>query len=98
MDKITEIKIISSLEKIYDEDKIPFPSFKDFSMLINEKKSFQIAVEAKEDCKAEFKIDTDLKTEISTVKHIKSDLPMTDEDADDYYRFKIIKCNHRCRH
>ena len=87
MDKITEIKIISSLEKIYDEDKIPFPSFKDFSMLINEKKSFQIAVEAKEDCKAEFKIDTDLKTEISTVKHIKSDLPMTDEDADDYYRF-----------
>ena len=36
---ITQIKVISSLEKLYDSDKIPERELKNFSVLKNEKKS-----------------------------------------------------------
>ena len=39
---IKDIKILSSLEKIYDSDKMPDVEYKGFSMLKNERYSFQI--------------------------------------------------------
>ena len=50
MTNIKDIKILSSLEKIYDNDKMPTAEYKGFSMLKNEKKSFQLAIETAEDC------------------------------------------------
>lgn len=88
MNNITDIRIISPLEKIYDRDKMPSRVLERFSVLRNEKKSFQVAVEASCEGEAEISIDCDL-TGISccTVQHIKSDLPMFKKGGDDYYRF-----------
>ena len=86
--KITNAKIISSLEKIYNEDGMPEKALSFFSMLKNEKKSFQVAVEADEAGEVPFSVICDLKNiEISSVNHIKSELPMFKKNADDYYRF-----------
>lgn len=85
---ITDLKIISSLEKLYEEDKIPVKSLSAFSMLRNEKKSFQIVFEA--DCDGEIKLvtDTDIrKNELYSVEQVKSDFPMNEQGADDYFRF-----------
>lgn len=88
MSNITEIKIISSLEKLYDTDKIPDRDLKSFSMLKNEKKSFQVAVEASCEAEAELKLESDFgKVLAYSVEGVKSDLPMWDKGADDYYRF-----------
>lgn len=87
MDNSLTIKIISSLEKIYHEDKIPENALSGFSMLNNEKKSFQIAVESTRDFKGTLTINTDIKdVRKYTVEHIKSDFPMF-KGADDYYRY-----------
>ncbi len=85
---IKSIKTISSLEKLYMEDNMPEIEFSKFSMLKNEKKSFQIVVESSKNSVENFKIHSHIKV-IRTykVKHIKSDLPMTKKDSDDYYRF-----------
>ncbi len=88
MSKIKDIKIISSLEKIYGSDKMPVEEYKGFSMLKNEKKSFQLAIEAAEDCEVELVYESTVKDiRIYTVEHIRSDLPMSKKGADDYYRF-----------
>ena len=88
MDKIKEIKILSSLEKIYDRDKMPTDAYKGFSMLKNEKKSFQLAIEATEDCTVVLEYVSTIKDiRIYTVEHIRSDFPMWKKGADDYYRF-----------
>lgn len=88
MDKIKEIKILSSLEKIYDRDKMPTDVYKGFSMLKNEKKSFQLAIEATEDCTVVLEYVSTIKDiRIYTVEHIRSDFPMWKKGADDYYRF-----------
>ena len=82
MGTVTDIRLISSLEKLYDSDKIPE------KVLKNEKKSFQVAVEASAECDVSVTIDTALKNIRSyTVEHVKSDLPMNEKDADDYFRF-----------
>ncbi len=87
MSDITNIKIISSLEKLYFNDSIPNSQLKSFSMLRNEKKSFQIAIETNEDIKVNCQIKTSLNGyRLYKVTDIKSDLPMTN-GADDYYRF-----------
>jgi hypothetical protein len=88
MTKIKDIKILSSLKKIYDSDKMPADEYKGFSMLKNEKKSFQLAIEASEDCEAELMYESTIKDiRICTVEHIRSDFPMWKKGADDYYRF-----------
>ncbi len=88
MNSIKNMKIISSLEKIYDSDKIPEDELKSFSLLRNEKKSFQLAVEAEEDITAELSVITELKDiHIYTVEHVKSDYPIQEKGTDDYYRF-----------
>lgn len=57
-------------------------------MLRNEKKSFQVAVETENECEADITVNSDLEgVSLYTVKHIKSDLPMTKDGADDYYRY-----------
>ncbi len=82
------VKIISSLEKIYDSDTMPEKQLSHFSILKDEKKSFQVAIESSYETDAFFTIESDLKN-IRTyiVKHVKSDLPMTKTGADDYFRF-----------
>lgn len=88
MDGITNVKIISSLEKIYDSDPIPSFELKNFSMLRNEKKSFQIAVEATENIRAELKIASDFSSvEVYSVENVRSDFPMWKKGADEYYKF-----------
>ena len=88
MNSIKNMKIISSLEKIYDSDKMPSEELKGFTMLRNEKKSFQLAVEMSEEVKAELTIISDIKDiRIYTVEHLKSELPIQKKGADDYYRF-----------
>ncbi len=85
---INQIKIISSLEKVYDSDTMPQKALEHFSILKNEKKSFQLAVEADEDDEIEFSVSSDLKNITAyEVKHLKSDFPMSTKGADDYFRF-----------
>ena len=85
---ISEMKIISSLEKIYDSDSMPESSVGYLSMLKNEKKSFQIAVESSEEADAALEIRSDLDgLKVYSVEHIKSNLPMHKNNVDDYYRF-----------
>ena len=54
MTEVKDIKILSSLEKIYNEDKMPKSELKEFTMLKNEKKSFQLAIETEEECEIGF--------------------------------------------
>lgn len=83
-----KIKIISSLEKIYHGDKVPTNTLSYFSMLKNEKKSFQIAIESEHELEAEFILSSPFdNTKIYSVEHIKSDFPMNKTGTDDYYRF-----------
>ncbi len=88
MENIKEIKIISPLHKLYDCDGIPGKAYTGFSMLKNEKKSFQIAACAECEADAELEISTELKNlKLYTVEHLKSDLPMDKKTADDYFRY-----------
>ena len=85
---ISEMKIISSLEKIYDSDPMPKSSIGYFSLLKNEKKSFQIAIESTDETEAVLKIESELDgLKAYSVEHIKSDLPMHKENVDNYYSF-----------
>ncbi len=88
MCNISCVKILSSLEKIYDNDKIPQKEYNSFSMLKNEKKSFQVAIEAADESDVAFSINSDLKNiRTYSLEHIKSDFPMFKKGADNYYRF-----------
>lgn len=88
MSNISDIKILSSLEKIYDSDSMPEKTLSYFSMLKNEKKSFQVAVESSATHKCIFAVDSDIKSiNIYSVEHVKSDFPMFKKNADDYYRY-----------
>ncbi len=88
MSNLTAIKLISSLEKIYDTDKLPSKELQSFSMLRNEKKSFQVAVESSVEVESELRIKSDFSKVLAySVENVKSDLPMWKKDTDDYYRF-----------
>ncbi len=80
------LKVLSSLEKIYHNDKLPKDEITSFSMLRNEKKSFQIIVETNEKFVGYININSSIKYKLFSVEHIKSDFPMY-KNADDYYRF-----------
>ena len=85
--KINEVKIVSSLYKIYDSDPMPEKKLSAFSMLADEKKCFQIVI----DCdggEAELKLETELRNvRLYSVENIRSDYPMNKENADDYYKY-----------
>lgn len=88
MSNSVDIKIISSLEKVYHDDKVPENTLSYFSMLKNEKKSFQIAIESKTEIDAELVIKSFFNdVRVYCVEHIKSDFPMNKDGADDYFRF-----------
>ena len=88
MNNQIKIKVISSLEKIYHSDKVPENTLFSFSMLKNEKKSFQIAFECEKEIRAKLIINSDFdKTTVYSVEHIKSDFPMNKTGVDDYFRF-----------
>ncbi len=87
MNNVVNLKILSSLEKIYHGDSLPINDYHGFSMLLNEKKSFQIAVECDKAFIGNISFNTLFNNiKIYSVEHIKSELPMV-KDADDYYRF-----------
>lgn len=88
MNNPIKIKVISSLEKIYHSDKVPRNTLYNFSMLKNEKKSFQITIECEKEFSAELIINSTFdKTTAYSVEHIKSDFPMNKTGVDDYFRF-----------
>lgn len=88
MNNQIKIKVISSLEKIYHSDKVPENTLFSFSILKNEKKSFQIAFECEKEIRAKLIINSDFdKTTVYSVEHIKSDFPMNKTGVDDYFRF-----------
>ena len=87
MKNAIKIKTISSLEKIFHSDKVPTNTLLNFSMLKNEKKSFQIVIESECNFDAELMISSILNIRTYSVEHIKSDFPMNKAVADDYYRF-----------
>ena len=88
MTEIKDIKILSSLEKIYNEDKMPKSELKEFTMLKNEKKSFQLAIETEEECEIGLECESSVKDiRIYTVEQVKSDFPMFKKKTDNYYRF-----------
>ena len=87
MSCIENFKIISSLEKLYFNDKIPSKAIRNISLLKNEKKSFQIALECNKNLTTQCIIDTDLcNLNLYKVIDIKSDLPMSD-GGDNYFRY-----------
>lgn len=88
MGTIKNIRVMSSLKKLYDTDKLPDCDYNGFSMLKNEKKSFQLAIEADEAYEFDLAYESTVKNiNIYTVEHIRSDFPMWKKGADDYYRF-----------
>ena len=88
MADIIKIRAISSLEKLYYEDKITQQELTQFSMLRNEKKSFQVAFETQEECELQVTVSSSIKDiRLYEVKHIRSNLPMWKKDVDNYYRF-----------
>ncbi len=87
MSNIIEMRALSSLVKIYDNDKIPEQSYSSLSLLKNEKKSFQVAIESDSECDVNFLVKSDLENiRTYSVENIKSDFPMYSK-ADNYYRF-----------
>lgn len=87
MNNKIDLRVLSSLEKIYHNDKLPEEDFAGFSMLKNELKSFQIAVESNSQFNGNIVVKSAFDTvKVYSVEHIKSDYPMA-KDADDYFRF-----------
>ncbi|MBR5304869.1 MAG: DUF4091 domain-containing protein, partial [Candidatus Gastranaerophilales bacterium] len=88
MNNQVKIKVISSLEKLYHNNTVPSNTLSHFSMLKNEKKSFQVVVESENEFNAELFIKSNFNDiRIYTIEHIKSDFPMNKTGADDYFRF-----------
>ena len=87
MNNQVKMKVISSLEKLYHNDKVPNNTLSCFSMLKNEKKSFQIIIESDKEFNGELVLNSPINNiKIYSVEHIKSDFPMF-KGADDYYRY-----------
>lgn len=84
--------VLSSLYKIFPEDSIPQTSFSGFSMLKNEKSSFQLVFDAKKGDRFSLEIESPLKEylHISYVKMIPAGLTAP-KFSDDYYLNKKKK-------
>ncbi len=81
------VTTMSPLVKLYHDDTVPENDFSEFSMLKNEKRSFQIVVECEKSFIGKIRFNTLLANHnrIYSVEHIKSDLPMFNM-SDNYYR------------
>lgn len=81
------MKIISSLERIYDNDPMPEKGITGFSMLKNEKKSFQVAVMAEDSCEEVLSVSGMKGLRVYSVCYVPSEYPMDKKNADSYYRY-----------
>lgn len=87
MERKIELTLLSSLEKLYNGDSVTDCDYSSFSILKNEKKSFQLAVETNEDFEGTVSVSSDLDNiRIYSVEMIKSDFPMVKNGCDDYFR------------
>ena len=81
-----EMLILSSLEKVFADEKPSAPQYKKFSMLKNERKSFQVAFFCEKSTAVTVEISG--KHAEKTNKFIVKDVPVgnaTYDDADDFY-------------
>ncbi len=81
-----EISVLSSLEKVFFDEKPTAPEFKGFSMLKNERSSFQVAFCSEKDGALSFAISGELAD--CAKAYIVKDIPVgkaCSEDADDFY-------------
>lgn len=81
-----EIKLLSSLEKVFYDEKPSANPIKGFSMLKNERSSFQIAFSAEKDTSVLFELSGKFAEYASA--YIVKDVPVGNacfEDADDFY-------------
>lgn len=84
---ISDVKAVSSLEKVFVDSSIDnLLELKRFSMLKNEKKSFQIAFKATKNERVAISVESPIDDflNVSVVKNIQSDFPVM-KNADDYY-------------
>ncbi|MDE6659777.1 MAG: hypothetical protein K2K01_06660, partial [Eubacterium sp.] len=78
------LTLLSSLEKVMREEEIPTRVFNGFSMLNNERKSFQLYIES--DCD---EISLEMKSDLNcitpyTVEYLPSEFAINEKTADDY--------------
>lgn len=84
---INDVKAVSSLEKAFVDSSIDsLLELKQFSMLKNEKKSFQIAFKSTKNESVTISVESPIEDflNVSVVKNIQSDFPAM-KNADDYY-------------
>lgn len=83
---MTQFLILSSLAKVFSDEKPSDENFSSFSMLKNERSSFQLAVCSSEDTELSINITgwNSEKVSMFIVREIPSDLPAYD-DSDDYF-------------
>lgn len=82
-----DIKVVSSLEKVFlDAAAAQFPRLERFSMLKNEKKSFQVVLEAEKARHMTVHLDSTIGEflNVSVVENVPSDFPVM-KNADDFY-------------
>lgn len=86
MNKNIKMTIMSSLEKLYFDAPTPSSDYEGFSMLQNEKKSFQVVIECDDSFSGRISVNSDLKNiRIFSVKDVKSDFPNYKIGIDDYF-------------
>ena len=83
--------ILSSFAKVFSDEKPSDENFSSFSMLKNERSSFQLAVCSSEDTELSIDITGWNREKVSmfVVREIPSDLPAYD-DSDDYFIKKTL--------
>lgn len=81
-----KIRIVSPLEKVFPDSEDTFENFRSFSMMKNEKKSFQIVFSADKNASVKFEVNSPLRKyfKFSLVKLIPAKLTRP-KKADDYY-------------
>lgn len=81
-----EFLILSSLEKVFSDEKPDAPELNSFSMLKNERSSFQAAYRAEKDTCVSFEIKGELA--LKTKTYLVKDVPVGNacfDDSDDFY-------------
>lgn len=82
-----EIFVLSSLEKVFSDERPSTSEFKGFSMLKNERSSFQIAFFNEKSCDVTFKLSGKLSefAKIYTVKEVPVGTAAFEDNSDDFY-------------
>lgn len=83
-----EVILLSSFEKVFKDEAPVSKGFKKFSMLKDERSSFQCAVKSDTDAKISFSVDSDLKYGAFHVGSVPGGKVTPDEPDDYYLRFE----------